>query len=429
MASALKTFPCSSCGSVITMRAYGLSISFVCESCGNVMETGQDGLATIVSKTRTNISGGALLMPLGSRGIFEYIEWEVIGFMRRQDIKWKFSWDEYLLFNPYEGFRFLIKSEDHFAFAEMLFSFPEIGEKSEPVTVSGTQFSIFHKGVSVVTDVAGEFYWRVRVGEQTAFADYIAPPQGCTIEYSGKEKKNREQSVSIATYLSREEVFRAFNLSPVEPLNFSSAFPFQPNPYQRVSALMWLSFFTTVMILCFAQISLSADCSDQKLLEITRDILPSERDQEITIGEVTLTKPIQNIAIRSHAPVSNSWVEVEYELESVAQDESAWISQPIEFYFGYDSDGSWSEGSTYTRSIGGTLTAKTYKVLASVDALAFSSGETVPLSVQIWGDVPVYENLIIAILLLLIPPALVSFLSRKFERDRWAESDFSPYDD
>lgn len=434
MASSLKTFPCPSCGSTISVRAYGISISFVCESCGGIIEAGERGGARLAHAAKRGFDGSGLVFPLGSRGIFDDIEWEVIGCMRRKDVDWKFYWDEYLLFNPYEGFRFLINSDGHFALATTLASLPDLRGSASSPRVDGIDFKLYHRGVSVVVEVVGEFYWRVKIGERTGYADHISPPLCFTLEVPNYDEADidphHEKNYSLVSYIERAEVCEAFGISLSSfTQNQSGVFPFQPNHYTRSAPLMWLWFSVTTLILFFLQVSLSATCANYGLLSLTREIAPTERDQEITLGEVTLTKPLQNIEIRSHSPVSNSWVEVEYELESLTGDESAWISQPIEYYFGRDYDGAWSEGSQNTSSIGGPLSAKTYKVLATVDAQTLLAGNPIPLSVSIRADVPVYANLAIAIFLLLIPPALVSFLSRKFERDRWAESSFSPYDD
>lgn len=78
MASTLKTFPCPSCGSVISVRAYGISISFVCESCGGIIEAGEHGGARLAYSAKKSFDGSGLVFPLGSRGTLDDIEWEVI---------------------------------------------------------------------------------------------------------------------------------------------------------------------------------------------------------------------------------------------------------------------------------------------------------------------------------------------------------------
>ena len=44
-------------------------------------------------------------IPIGARARLGDIEWEVVGYMRRCDGPGDFRWTEYLLFNPYQGYR------------------------------------------------------------------------------------------------------------------------------------------------------------------------------------------------------------------------------------------------------------------------------------------------------------------------------------
>jgi hypothetical protein len=57
----------------------------------------------------------------------------------------------------------------------------------------------------------GEFYWRVEVGESVRTADFIAPPQMLSFEWSSTGKSS-ELNVSLGTYLKVEEVETAFKL-------------------------------------------------------------------------------------------------------------------------------------------------------------------------------------------------------------------------
>ena len=54
-------------------------------------------------------------IPLGTRGTWHEQPWEVVGFQRRSiDVEGiRYSWDEYVLFNPYRGFRYLSNYEGH----------------------------------------------------------------------------------------------------------------------------------------------------------------------------------------------------------------------------------------------------------------------------------------------------------------------------
>jgi hypothetical protein len=56
-------------------------------------------------------------------------------------------------------------------------------------------------------------------------------------------------------------------------------------------------------------------------------------------------KPNRNIRISASAPVSNSFAELYVDLVNEQSQEVESVNIPIEYYFGSDSDGSWTEGS------------------------------------------------------------------------------------
>ncbi len=73
-------------------------------------------------------SRAALLSFLsGTRGKWAGITWEVIGFQTRgyEEDGVFYEWEEYLLFNPYKGFRYLTNYEGHWNFVTPVESLPE----------------------------------------------------------------------------------------------------------------------------------------------------------------------------------------------------------------------------------------------------------------------------------------------------------------
>ena len=70
-----------------------------------------------------------LELPLGARGTLRGVEWEVIGYLRRSE-HGSYGWEEYLLFNPYYGYRWLITNGRGWSFGEMLTRAPDWGGDS-----------------------------------------------------------------------------------------------------------------------------------------------------------------------------------------------------------------------------------------------------------------------------------------------------------
>ncbi len=424
MAASLKIVPCANCGAPITVRALGISVTFACQSCGSVIDSTQDGFKILTKATQEQSLLDSLAISLGSRGILFDIEWEVIGFVRRQDVQWAFTWDEYLLFNPYQGFRFLIHSDQHFSFAELLTKRPVEHWGARTIELDGKSFDLFHKGVSQVKAVAGEFYWRVRLGDECEFADFISPPEGISME-TPRQSHDVERSVSLARYVPVDEIERAFQLSSL--FRPWKTFPIQPNSLATIRSAVW----RTALLSCFgilaAQIYFVTSCDNARFFEISRSFTRSEAGVEQLIGTIEIEGRPRNVLIESYSPVDNSWIEVTYELESEDGSESGWASQAIEYYHGKSDGEYWSEGSTHASSVIGGLDAKRIKVFATVEAESFSRDMTSQLDTRITVDVPIWSNFILSIFAILAFPILCLIFEKRFERDRWAESDYSPF--
>src|ERR1700729_3895588 len=103
-AAGTRVLTCPSCGGSVKIRASGISITAICGSCGSVLDVSNSDvrlLAEAQSRTREPP------VPLGSRGTLVGALWEVVGYQNRSNTVEGWTWDEYLLFNPYLGFRFL----------------------------------------------------------------------------------------------------------------------------------------------------------------------------------------------------------------------------------------------------------------------------------------------------------------------------------
>lgn len=108
-----SAFNCPSCGGTVTLRAPGKTLAIACTQCRSVIDA-QDPKHKILSEYNKGAHIDPAL-PLGSRGKLRGEELEVIGYLRRAVNYYgvNYEWAEYLLFNPYKGFRWLVESDGH----------------------------------------------------------------------------------------------------------------------------------------------------------------------------------------------------------------------------------------------------------------------------------------------------------------------------
>src|SRR5262249_52710935 len=145
--------------------------------------------------------------PLGARGHLFGTDWEIIGYSERGDRRDTYSWSEYLLFNPWRGFRFLVESDRHWTFVEMLRK--DVGDfvDSRRLSYEGRTYKLFFRDIVKINYVLGEFYWRVTLDETARVEDYVSPPYVLSMEESGQDV-----IWSQGTYVPPEEIRSAFNI-------------------------------------------------------------------------------------------------------------------------------------------------------------------------------------------------------------------------
>src|SRR6185437_16476255 len=120
-------------------------------------------------------------VPLGSRGKFDGHQWEVIGFQIRTMTAdgVRYDWAEYVLFNPYKGFRYLTEYDGHWNYVQTVPANPEriqVGKKPG-AKLMGHTYVLFDTELATTSYVLGEFPWRVHIGEKNGTKDFIAVPR------------------------------------------------------------------------------------------------------------------------------------------------------------------------------------------------------------------------------------------------------------
>src|SRR5439155_3346258 len=136
-----------------------------CPNCGALLDA-REGQLRFLQALKSKVKP---TLPLGSVGRFEGHELTVIGFLVRSVTieQVKYSWQEYLLYHPRIGFRWLTRSERHWNYVQ---SIPpgSVSTESKRATYRHRIFKLFQKATARVEHVLGECYWKVTVGEEVA---------------------------------------------------------------------------------------------------------------------------------------------------------------------------------------------------------------------------------------------------------------------
>ncbi len=358
-------------------------------------------------------------IPLGARGTVRGRKYECIGFMVRSDQSGDYPWEEYLLFNPYYGFRWLMTMNGHWNFISPVFlDYPLIGD---PLPIQGQTYRLFLRDVAVVRFVLGEFYWQVKVGDVAKVREYISPPYTVSGEDEGFER-----NCSFAEYIDRTEVAESFSLNPASFPAPTGIFPNQPSPYHPDRFFMWLGSAVFLIGILLSAATLSR--KEELVTAIDGTAIPGVVSAPI-ITETFEFLDDGNLQFQLEGPVSNSWLDVDISIVNAANQSSLDTSAGISYYFGYEDGEGWTEGGTRAVTTVGDIERGRYYFTIQAEASAEIIPRPVRFNLQIIRHGAYWDNLLLAIVLGLLPALYNLIAGWHFESQRWETSTESPQSD
>jgi hypothetical protein len=421
--AAAVAFNCPDCGAplekhVATTEAIG------CKSCGSVLDVTNPKVA-ILSHLAENAKRFTPSIPIGTRGRFDGAEFEAVGYMRRE-IKVEgiaYSWGEYLLHNPAQGYRWITEYEGHFSIVRDAEGVPRMERGSPPrASHRDRTYRHFQHSRARVIYVIGEFYWRVRLGDAAKVDDYISPPY-----ILSAERTSNETTWSIGEYVEPKALWKTLGLKTRPPARKGIA-PNQPSPYTGKLLGYWKAFAILALVALVLQAFFTLG-ADSRLLHSQQFNFTPGRDADTIVTppfEVRGTRPAP-LAIRTIADVNNSWVFLGMTLIEKNTGATYQLGREVSYYYGSSGGESWSEGGQDDRARVASLPPGTYYL--EIEPEADLRGRMISGRVDIFRDPPDWTNFIIAIVVLLIFPVAALWRSAAFERKRWAESDYAPDSD
>lgn len=422
---------CPNCGGALALRAPDKTERVGCPNCASLLDVNQGQLSFLKA-----LEPGVVkpVLELGSTGTIQGQELTVIGLLVRS-VKFdkRYFWEEYLLYNPRIGFRWLVCSDDHWSFVEPV-SPGKVTKRKSYALLDGNKFKIFQKAAARVEHVIGECYWKVEVGEKVRTADYIKPPCMLSREESlppadvesdedvpAPEPEAGEINWSLGTYVTPQEVEKAFGVSKLaRPSGVAPNQPFRHKAiYKYWAILLAASFF---LGLVFVTSSRHKQVFEQNF-PLPGGAVPDK--SQVFFTEPFDLNPRQNIEITATAQVDNGWVAVEGELVSEATGVVAPFDVAVSYYHGVDDGESWSEGSNRSSEYLSAVPKGSYQLRLEFQREKPQAPLTV--GVRVRQDVPRLLYWFLTLLLISLLPGLVLIYHLYFESQRWKDSDYSPF--
>jgi hypothetical protein len=418
-----RALTCPNCGGTIALRAAGVSVTLVCEHCGSALDATREDVR-VITAAATAMRRSPI--PLGTRGTIDEVQWEVVGYLERADA-WV-QWCEYLLFNPYEGYAFLVFDNRRYSLARLIDRAP--GGTWQGLTLGDAVYGRFGDRYDVhVTFVVGEFYWRIKVGETVTACDHVRPGFMLSLEEDGSER-----TWSLSKMLAKGVATKAFG-APREPMTWGGTpSPHEPSPYGRLVGEAMIIAFAAVLAL-FA-IAFSGGRAQR--LEVATLEAPIEAgSRSVVLGPITLTGQYNRVTIEAEAhSLDNAWVDLDYSLVDRRTQESFDSYSTAEYYTGRDSEGSWSEGDWRPSVSLSSIPAGSYDLVVEAAAQRWTgsvtptvwplsettaqASYTVPVQITISAGGTFFSNIFLALLPLLPWPIILILLHFDFEKRRKA---------
>lgn len=204
-----RQFSCPNCGAPVQVTLESTK-SITCRSCHSIIDLSQGiggQLAHAVQDEPVQP-----LIPLGSSGQLEGVQWQVVGYQHRMghepgDDDESFGWDEYLLYNRKRGFAFLVDSEEGWSLVRPTTGAPSLSPNGQSAVYLSQGYRLLYSYEAETNYVAGEFYWPVERGQKTFNRDFASGSHLLSMEQTP-----REVTWSSGSKVSSDTVAAAFKL-------------------------------------------------------------------------------------------------------------------------------------------------------------------------------------------------------------------------
>jgi hypothetical protein len=416
-----RGFNCGNCGAAVELRALQHTRAVACTSCGAILDPRDPNvhiLQTAALKNRLTPT-----IPLGRRGTWGGHPYEVVGFQRRSvgdddGAGTSYGWNEYVLFNPYQGFRYLSEYEGHWNDIRTIRDLPAVSGngKSMRCRYHGTTYRHFQRATAKTDFVLGEFPWRVRVGDTVNVSDYVAPPQMVSAEST-----DDATTWSLGLYTEAAAIWRAFSLEGA-PRYPSGVFANQPSPHSGQTGRSLTTFVVLALLLLALLVVRELTAARQQVFARDYVYQPTRTGEAAFVTDPFTIDGPGTIEIGIDADVRNSSLYLDLALINV-ESGTAWnVGREVSYFSGSDAEGPWTEGDHHNSVLLPSTPKGEYYLRVEPEA---SGSAPIPYTLRLRRDVPSLLPYGVALLLLLIPPGLVALRAASFENRRWQESDYA----
>lgn len=405
--------PCYHCDTTTVLDVDFEVKNFVCPVCHSLYSSDADGFRLASTFNNRNPYVG---LKLGEKGSIKGIQYTVTGILVKKAYG-SYYWNEYVLRDTSAGFMYLSESDGHWILSK------EIEDKFE---VSNRPTYIDHGEIRMnLYD-----YTDVEIVSAQGFFDFEIPKKKVhTIEYI-----NAPYIISIEKFEKTEAAFFGEHISKRE---IKKAFPDFDLPYQSGTGLVqpfFLDVRNSALIFCVIAILILVSHWQIYKDRVEKNIINTDfsfeqyNNKEFVSPSFVLEGGSAPMTVSLHSDVDNSWANVQVALINEQTNDEVYANKDIEYYHGYTDGESWSEGNASEDfNICGVKAGKYHLTITPQKAPEDTVNNAMSVRV-VWSE-PSMRNAWFIIFFMAILLAVIYFINLNFEKKRWAESNYSPYEE
>lgn len=424
-----ESVQCPCCGGPITLKGFGAVEQVACPYCGSELAPEDSGALEVMRQVQRQQRQS--MLNLHTRGTLDGVECEVLGIVWREcNVDGvTYPWQEFLLYNPYQGYRWLVfqMSDGHWTLGGGLKGAPRanMAAAHKSVEFKKKRYRHFQTAIATATYVEGEFPWQVHVGDTAVAHDYVNPPESISIEEAQAADGSADVNFTSMRHIDGAEVWAAFGMEGAPP-TLQGVGACRPNPYKARSRFVWLT-FAALMLAYLITAVIYIGGRDNKVVLDKSGVTAAPITESITIGE-TGSKTTLEFEF-SASGLNNQWAYAEVLLVNTAAEEATGFGATAENWNGVSGGESWREGSTkQTVTIGG-LKGGEY-LLQIKPSTGDASGKpiaapSVRLNFKLKENVVLARYLLLPLLFIIAFPLINAMLGMFYEGRRWQNSDYA----
>ncbi|MBX0290602.1 DUF4178 domain-containing protein [Hymenobacter sp. HSC-4F20] len=374
------------------------------------------------------------VLPLGTTGTLEGEPYRVTGYMWRREAKTTAHWEEYQLRHEKTGaYHQLAVYQGHWMLIEPTeeqYRVQQENSRQSFVETTDSTFVLYNRYSPRVLYAEGEFDWNVLDDEALTVSEFISPPLMLVRE----RNKSKRVSWFLARHLDPLAIQNGFGITnshiparvgtgAIEPAPGQASWPIL-RTFSLVVALLVVA--THLFLMAWGnETVLDADFISSPATVPLAQPVGSSSDRPVHVSPSFTVPGNGALSIQLWANVDNSWLELPFTVVNEQTGQLFEVTRGMEYYHGVEGGESWSEGSTQADALLTSVPAGRYH-LNFYPAADASNQNPVSFRVTVQARASFGSNAFLALILLLLYPA-IQYARRYFhEQRRWENSDFGP---